>query len=164
MKTLIILFTLALSSQAFSQAYVIKPNRWGDSYVSFPGVTGDLFATHVFQNSKGAGWKNKAIAYIENETDAVEISGKIEDGTISEHCEADWESIDYVDIEGLSYKWKALKSLGSSSAKTVLYVVETYGDYVINLENGKKIDCPYLINEYVFLNKTPFAYLGQTEK
>jgi len=168
MKTLFVLLTLAFSAQAFAQAYVITPNRWGDNYVSFPGASGDLFATHEFQTSRGPGWKAKAIEYIENETDAIEISGKIEDGQISEHCNANWDDIDYVEMDTLSYKWNALKPVRAPRAATILYTVETYGDYMIVMNSGKKIKCPYLIKEFVFLNKTtqgkPFKFLGQTEK
>lgn len=167
MKTLFTLLSLTFSLSVLAQAYVVTPSRWGNNIVSFPGASGDLFATHEFQNSRGPGWKAAAITFVEEETDAVEISGKIEDGTISEHCMANWESIDMVEIEGLSYKWKALKPLRSPRAQTILYTVATYGEYVIKLKNGRKLECPYLINEYVFLNKPsaqlPFTFLGQTE-
>ncbi len=167
MKTLFFVLSFSFSLSALAQPYVVTPSRWGNDIVTFPGASGDLFATHEFQNSRGPGWKKAAINFIEEETDAVEISGKIEDGTISEQCNAKWESIDYVEIEGLSYKWRALKPLRSSRAQTILYTVATYGEYVIIFKNGKKLECPYLINEYVFLNKAsalaPFTFLGQTE-
>jgi hypothetical protein len=47
-------------------------------------------------------------------------------------------------------------------------VAQTYGEYVIRLNTGRKIKCPYLINEYVFLNQAsagaPFKFLGKTER
>jgi hypothetical protein len=168
MKISLYFLTLLLSLSAFAQApYEIERNRWGHDIVSFPGATADLFATHELLATRGPNWKKLAENFVEEETDAVEILGKIEDGTLSEHCDVDWDSIDSVENEGLSYKWSALKPLRTARAKTILYTISTYGDYVIRLENGKKVACPFLINEYVFLNQKsgnkPFKFLGVTE-
>lgn len=169
MKIIFLLLTITLSLNAFAQeAYVVERNRWGgDDVVRFPGVSGDLFATHEFIATRGPGWKRVAEDFIEEETDAVEISGKIEDGTISDHCKAHWESVDYVELEGISLKWSALKPIRNTRTTTILYTVAAYGDYIIKMENGRKIKCPYPLNTYVFLNKKshqyPFTYIGIIE-
>lgn len=164
MKSLLTALAIVISAQAFaSDGYRVIQSRWGNE-VELIGVTGDLFATHELLASRGPGWKKTAEAYIENKTDAIEISGKIEDGTVTESCGLDFEDVDYIEVDSLSYKWKALKSVRNRNAGTILYSVSTYGNYSVNLSRGKAVKCPYLISEYVFLNKAsagkPFKYLG----
>ena len=160
MKSLLLALSLVVSATAFAKdPYSVTKNPWGgESEVRLNGVTGDLFATHELVASKGPAWKKTAESYIENKTDATEALNKIEDGTISEACNIDWEQIDYVEADSLTYKWKALKPVRQANAATILYVVETYGRYIVKMNKGKSITCPYLINEYVFLN--PMKFLG----
>lgn len=166
MKTIALLALLIHSLPALAQTgYTVTPNRWGLPEVRLTGVTNDLFATHRLEDSRGPGWRRAAEAMIEDEsvTDAIEVMGKIEDGTVTESCGLNFESVEYVEADSLSYKWAAMKPIRGT--KTVLYVVDTYGDYVVTKTNGKKVSCPYLIQSFVFLNqaegRNPFKLLGQ---
>lgn len=167
MKTLVAALTIFISSQVFAQdGYTVTGSRWGgEDEVTLTGVTGDLFATHELLNSRGPGWKKQAIAYIEDKTDAIENSQQIEDGTIAEHCNLEFENIEMVEVDSLSYEWGALKPVRARNGNTILYTVSTYADYRVTLESGKVVACPYFINDYVFLNKPsngqPFKFLGK---
>lgn len=166
MKTLLLLTSLCfgLAAQA-STPYKIIKNKWSiEDEVVLTGVTGDLFATHELVSSRGPGWKKAAEAFIEDKTEAVEISQQIEDYTVAESCRIRGE-VDYVETDSFTFRWKALKPVRTANAPTVLYVVQTYADYRINFPSGKTYNCPYLINEYVFLNAPasgkPFRFLGK---
>lgn len=166
MKTYLILAALFVSMSTFASTpyKVLKDKFGGENEVILLGMTGDLFATHELQSSRGPKWKKVAEAYIEERTEAVEISQKIEDYSVAESCRIRGE-VDYIETDSLSYRWKALKPARTQNAQTVLYVVETYADYQVNFASGKTFRCPYLINQYVFLNspsgRAPFTFLGK---
>lgn len=169
MKTALTLLALIISVNVFATTpYKIIKNKWSsEDEVILTGVTGDLFGTHELLSTRGPGWKKAAEAFIEDKTEAVEISQQIEDYTVVEACRIRGD-VEYIETDSFTFRWKALKPVRSPNAQTVLYVVQTFADYQVYFPSGKSFKCPYLINEYVFLNAPaggkPFGFLGKLKK
>ena len=107
-------------------------------------------ATLKRQSSRGPGWKDDAIDYIENEYDIHEtVSYTNEDGDASEYCGFEWDEELSFD-SGHFYKWESVKRVKGSKKSIAYFVTLVVPVKTKDNQTGKWKSCDYPRMEMLF--------------